>query len=162
MSKNSKNNSKNNDNKVIKAFKTRIYPTKEQEIYFNKAFGIRRWVYNWGLEKYIESWKNNENSENKVYLTDYSLDKILNSIRDQQYPWLKEVNSMIKSNALKDLNEAVNRYFKNLKDAKTKDESFNPQKFKPRFKSKKNSNDSFRYHIKNRNFALLIITISNN
>lgn len=134
----------------IKSFKTRIYPTKEQEVYFNKAFGIRRWVYNWGLEKYIESWNNNKDSERKVYFSNYDLAKLLNSIKDEEYPWLNEVNGMVRQESLRDLKESVDKYFKSLKEAKTKLEDYNPNKYKPKFRSKKNSKDSFRYHIKDR------------
>lgn len=152
-----KNNSKNEN---IKSFKTRIYLTPEQEEYFNKAFGIRRWVYNWGLEKYIESWESNMNSDEKIYLGNYDLAKMLNSIKDEQYPWLNEVSCMVRQESLRDLKETVDRYFKCLKDAKTKSEDYNPNKYKPKFRSKKNSKDSFRYHIKDRKTMLPIVPIS--
>ena len=44
--------------KIIRAFKTKIYPTKKQRIYFNKCFGIRRFAWNWGLENWenYKSW----------------------------------------------------------------------------------------------------------
>ena len=43
---------------MIKAFKTRIYPTKNQKEIFEQAFGIRRFVWNWGLNNYLESLNN--------------------------------------------------------------------------------------------------------
>jgi putative transposase len=49
-------------NTVIKGYKYRIYPTKEQEILLSKTFGCCRFVYNQLLAKKIELYKENGKS----------------------------------------------------------------------------------------------------
>jgi len=44
---------------MLKGYKYRIYPTKEQEIQLNKTFGACRFVYNQLLAKKIELVKAN-------------------------------------------------------------------------------------------------------
>ena len=76
---------------MIKAFKTKIYPTKKQRIYFNKCFGIRRFAWNWGLE----NWEN--------YKSWTRLDRAWNHDENLKLnkPYLYQVNSMIKNMAFK-------------------------------------------------------------
>ena len=114
--------------KIIRAFKTKIYPTKKQKIYFNKCFGIRRFAWNWGLENW-----NLYNSKNK-------LDKAWNHNQDfiENKPYLYQVNSMIKKMAFKNLEEAFKKYYK--KEAN-----------RPKFKSKKRSSNAFSMNMKNYN-----------
>jgi transposase len=50
-------------------FKTQIYPTQNQKAIFERAFGVRRWTWNWGLENYMKS-LNDESSEKK-YKTNF-------------------------------------------------------------------------------------------
>lgn len=40
-----------------KAFKFRLYPTHEQEVFFNRTFGCCRFVYNKMLEERKESYE---------------------------------------------------------------------------------------------------------
>ena len=43
-----------------------IYPTQNQQVIFERAFGVRRWTWNWGLETYLKSLNEvNESSEKK-------------------------------------------------------------------------------------------------
>lgn len=58
---------------MIKVFKTRIYPTKNQREYFHKAFGIRRFIWNYSLNEYLESLNNGE------YKSEYDLKKEINN-----------------------------------------------------------------------------------
>jgi putative transposase len=37
---------------MIKAHKIRLNPSPEQELYFRKAAGTARFVYNWGLAEW--------------------------------------------------------------------------------------------------------------
>ena len=105
------------------AFKTRIYPTKEQEEYFNKCFGITRFTYNWYVEKKSDCLKNN------IKKSFYTLKKEFNSGRDN-YPFVLDINYNINVSALSDANEAFNKFFKKVNNY-------------PKFKSKKNKKQSF-------------------
>ena len=88
------------------------------------------------------------NQNNK--LSNFKMDVLINSlIKDQpeEYGWIKEVNTMIKQNALKDLGLAINKYNKLQKKAKISVDSEDDKKAvkgKPKFKKKKDSNQSFR------------------
>lgn len=125
----------------VKVFKTRIYASEEIYHQFRKGFGTRRWCWNRAIDLYF-------NQNNKF--SNFKMDVLLNSlIKDQpeEYGWIKEVNTMIKQNALKDLGLAINRYNKLQKKAKTSVSTEGDEKAikgKPKFKKKKDSNQSFR------------------
>ena len=125
----------------VKIFKTRIYASEEIYHQFRKGFGTRRRCWNRAIDLYF-------NQNNK--LSNFKMDVLLNSlIKDQpeEYGWIKDVNTMIKQNALKDLGLAINRYNKLQKKAKTSVSTEDDEKAvkgKPKFKKKKDSNQSFR------------------
>lgn len=66
------------------AHKIRLNPTKEQETYFNKAAGIHRLVFNWGLAE----WKRQYESGEKP--SAYKLKKEFNQIKYSEYPFIAE------------------------------------------------------------------------
>ncbi|MGZ7159263.1 MAG: helix-turn-helix domain-containing protein, partial [Methanobacterium sp.] len=41
---------------MLRAFKYRLYPDKEQIIKFHEHFGACRYIYNWGLEYKIRTY----------------------------------------------------------------------------------------------------------
>ncbi|MBB3867751.1 putative transposase [Parageobacillus toebii NBRC 107807] len=109
-----------------KAFKFRIYPTKEQEILINKTFGCCRFVFNHFLEKWNETY-----GQTGKGLTYNVCAKQLTQLK-KELDWLKEVDSTALQNALKHLDDAFKRFFKKLNGL-------------PRFKSKKNPVQSRAY-----------------
>ena len=105
---------------IYKAFKTRIYPTEEQIIYFNKCFGVSRFAYNWFLNEQKINYKNNTQMSWKQ-----SRDKFMNY--RNQIPWIFEIKSRVYRYAQGDLMEAYDRFFKGKSN-------------QPKFKSKKKKN----------------------
>jgi putative transposase len=89
----------------MKAHKIRIFPTKEQEIYLMKACGTSRFAYNWALSK----WK--EQYEAGLKPNKGSLNKILNSTKREEFPWMMEVTKCVPQRAIKDLGSAFDRFF---------------------------------------------------
>ena len=111
---------------IKKTFKYRIYPTREQEVLLAKHFGAKRFVWNYFLNERKNSYLDNNTSLN-YYDNASSLTKLK---KQDEYVWLKEVNSQSVQASLRDLEVAYNRFF-------SKQGKF------PRFKSKRDK-QSFR------------------
>lgn len=70
---------------VQRAHKIRLNPTPEQVQWLLKAYGVARFCYNWGLEKWREQYEAGENP------SAYKLKKQLNAAKDQEFPWMYDV-----------------------------------------------------------------------
>ena len=66
---------------MIKAHKIRLHPTDEQKIYFAKAAGTARFVWNWALAEWNCQYEAGERP------TALKLKKQFNEIRRKQFPW---------------------------------------------------------------------------
>lgn len=86
--------------KIMKAYKFRLYPNIDQKILINKTIGCTRFIYNYILEKKI---KNNK-------LSRFDLNNLIPRVCEE-YPYLKEVDSMSLRCAIKDLSEGFNKYY---------------------------------------------------
>ena len=74
---------------MLRAYKYRLHPTKEQKIFFAKSFGCVRYVYNWALNKRIEAYQ----TENKR-INSIDLCKMLTDLKKEEgMEWLKEVSN---------------------------------------------------------------------
>lgn len=105
---------------IFKSFKFRIYPNKEQEILLAKHFGACRFVFNHYLNKRKETYL----GEDKKSLNYYDNANDLTQLKkDENYNWLKEINSQSLQSGLRNLDTAYNKFFRKQ------------TKF-PRFKSK--------------------------
>lgn len=107
-----------------KAFKFRIYPTKEQAELINKTFGCSRFVFNYFLAKWNETYEQTGKG-----LSYNACAKQLTQLK-KELSWLKEVDSTALQNSLKHLDNAFKRFFKK-------------QNNKPKFKSKRNPVQSY-------------------
>lgn len=111
---------------MLKAYKYRLFPNKGQEILLNKHFGCARFVYNWALGEKIKAYQ-----KDKTNLSRYELQARLPMMKKQEeYSWLKEVNSLAIQSKLEDLDKAYVSFYKEKNSY-------------PNFKSKKNK-QSFR------------------
>mgnify|MGYP000978977516 CR=1 FL=1 len=121
----------------LKAYKFRIYPSKEQETFFAKTFGCVRKVYNLMLNDRIKSYQDTKNgSSNKVKFPTPAQYK-------KEYPFLKEVDSLALANAQLNLDKAYKNFFQN------QSVGF------PKFKSKKNPVQSYTTNNQNGTVALV-------
>ena len=120
---------------MLKAYKYRLYPNKEQRIYLAKTFGCTRFVYNQMLADRIESYEENKDLDIKQvkYPTPAQYKK--------EYPWLKEVDSLALANAQMNLDKAYKNFFRD------KSVGF------PKFKKKSNTNS---YTTNNQNGTVYI------
>lgn len=124
---------------MIKRYKYRAYPTKEQDQYFQKIFGCCRFVYNWGLGLKIDSYQQSKQAgENKPKsLSIFDISKKLTELKKQsEFAWLNEVPSIALNWSLQNLDKA----YKNFFHKKNKDNGF------PKFKNKYKSGKTFSFH----------------
>ena len=121
----------------LKAYKFRIYPTEEQEIFFAKTFGCVRKVYNLMLNDRKKAYEEvkNDPSKKMTFPTPAKYKK--------EFPFLKEVDSLALSNAQLNLDKAYKNFFRD------KSVGF------PRFKSKKNPVQSYTTNNQKGTIALI-------
>ena len=95
------------EKKIHKSYKYRIYPTKEQEVFLLKHFGSVRFVYNHFLAERKEQYDKTGKSDNY-----YKQAKSLTELKKQEeYSWLKEINSQTLQSALSNLESAYVNFF---------------------------------------------------
>ena len=92
---------------IFKAYKFRVYPNSIQKQLINKSFGCSRFTYNYYLNRKKDNYKLNNNN---LSLKDIKHDLVL--LKDE-FPWLKEVDSMCLTNTLEDLDIAYTNFFNN-------------------------------------------------
>ena len=125
-----------------KAYKFRLYPTKEQEILIQKTFGSCRFVYNHYLAKRIEMYKTD-----KTTMSCNQCLKDMTSLK-KELEWLKEPDSHALQYSLKDLDQAYKNFFRRVKQGASK-VGF------PHFKSKKDNRKSYKTGYTNNNIQVL-------
>ena len=100
-----------------------MYPNTEQQELLGKYFGCTRFVYNYFLNERMEQYKTTQKSDNF-----YAQSKKLTQLKKQDdYGWLKEINSQTLQHSLRHLETAYLNFFRGN------------SRF-PRFKSKKDKN----------------------
>lgn len=102
------------------AYKYRLYPNKNQQQFFQKCFGCVRFIYNRMLADKIQYYE-----EHKKMLYNYP------ARYKEEFPWLREVDSIALSNSERNLQKAYKNFF-------TK-----PEVGFPKFKSKKDNHKSY-------------------
>ena len=118
-----------------KAIKYRLYPTTEQSIMFSKTFGCCRKVYNLMLSDKIENYK-----------ATGKFGSVTPAKYKEEYPYLKEVDSLALANVQLNLQSA----FKNCFDkSRKKSNGF------PKFKSAKHSRKSYTTNNQNGTVAII-------
>ncbi len=121
-----------------KAYKFRLYPTKEQQSFFEKTFGCTRFVYNYFLHRKVKSFKEQLGS-----LTYTKCAKELAEMKQkEEYSFLREVDSIALQQALRHLEKAFNNYYQK------QDCGF------PKFKSKHHSKQNYTTIRVNNNMSL--------
>ncbi len=114
---------------MIKAHKIRLNPTEEQTIYFAKAAGTARFVWNWALAEWNRQYEAGEKP------TALKLKKQFNEIRRERFPWTWDVTKNASDQPFLDLGKAFTAFFEGVKKGK--------RVGRPKFKSKKRSRSSF-------------------
>ena len=108
---------------MYKAYKFRMYPTRDAQAKLNSFMGTSRFIYNYYLNERINRYKNE-----KLSYSLWDMKKDLKLLQEK-YKWLKDVDGCLLRTTLDDLDRAYSNFFK--------DSGF------PRFKSK-NHHDTYR------------------
>jgi putative transposase len=116
---------------MLKAYEYRIYPTPQQEEIFRKTLGLCRLYWNLAL-----SAKQQDHSALLGYTATFQ------KFKPEALEWMKEVDSVPLTQTGQDLSKAFISFFKSCKKQR-KGKFVKP----PKFKSKKNPKDSFRYSL---------------
>lgn len=93
-----------------KAYKYRIYPNSLQQLQIKQSFGCYRYVYNYFLNIKTEKYKNE-----KKNLSRYAMSNMLTELKHSNgYSWLYNADASSLQEALKDLDDAFNMFFKGI------------------------------------------------
>lgn len=111
---------------ILRAIKIRLYPNKTQEQTFNKVLGCYRFVYNQML-----ALKQNAYDKDKSNLGLCELSKFFHGelLKKDEYSWLKEQNTKVMKQAIRQMLSAYDGFFKLGKGF-------------PKFKSKHDNNSA--------------------
>ena len=94
---------------MFREIKVRLYPNKTQEQTLNKVLGCYRFVYNQMLAR-----KQNAYKTDKTNLSVNDLSKWFHGtlLKDKQYVWLKEQNTKVMNQAIRQMDGAYQKFFK--------------------------------------------------
>lgn len=91
---------------MLKAYKYRLLPTKEQAEFIDKHINYCRFVYNLALETKMYAW----NAARKI-LSCYDLMKQLTDLKKNEGGWLNEVSSQSLESAIANMDSAFKSFF---------------------------------------------------
>ena len=94
---------------MLRAIKIRLYPNKEQELKLNKVLGCYRFVYNQMLAQKQNAYKTDKTN---LKVTDLSKWFHGTLLKDEQYTWLKEQNTKVMKQAIRQMDGAYQKFFK--------------------------------------------------
>jgi len=120
---------------MLKAYKYRIYPNKEQKIQIAKTFGCCRFVYNQTLAYRKETYGKEKKSVSKTGCNNYC-----NRELKKEYEWLKEADKFALTNAIYNMDAAFQKFFREHAGY-------------PKFKSRHDSRKSYTTNFTNGNIA---------
>ena len=121
---------------MLKAYKYRIYPNKEQKTQIAKTFGCCCFVYNKTLAYRKEIYEKEKKSISKTDCNNYC-----NRELKKEYEWLKEADKFALTNAIYHMDSAYQKFFKENAGY-------------PKFKSKHNRHKSYTTNFTNGNISV--------
>ena len=121
---------------MLKAYKYRIYPNKQQIEQIQKTFGCCRFVYNQTLAYRKEVYETKKESMSKIDCNNY-----VNRILKKEYEWLKEVDKFALTNSVYNMDSAYQKFFKEHTGY-------------PKFKSKHDNHKSYTTNFTHGNIAV--------
>ncbi len=123
--------------KITRGYKTELDPTVRQQSLLCQCAGTARFSYNYRLARKQEVY-----TESGKTISAIALHKELTARKHADLPWLKGVSKWIVQNALRDLDQAYDHFFRRVREKKA-GKKHQHLGF-PKFKSKSQGRGSFR------------------
>ena len=124
--------------KVTRGYKTELRPNVKQAILLYQFAGVARFTYNYGLARKKEVY-----AESGKRISSIDLMKELTARKHSDLPWLNNVSKWVYQNALRDLDEGMNHFFRRVRERKSGKKKQQKLGF-PVFKKKSQGIGSFR------------------
>jgi len=93
---------------MLKSYKYKINPNEDQKVLLNKHFGSIRFAYNYFLNERRVEYETNKQTLNYNH-NSAALTKLK---KQEEFKWLKEINSQSLQHSLKGLDDSYNSFFK--------------------------------------------------
>lgn len=94
---------------MLRAIKIRLYPNKSQATRFNKLLGCYRFVYNQMLALKQEAYNRDKSNLGLCELSKFFHGELL---KKSEYSWLKEQNTKVMKQAIRQMLSAYDKFFK--------------------------------------------------
>lgn len=94
---------------MLRAIKIRLYQNKEQELKLNQVLGCYRFVYNHMLARKQQIYNETKKSLSVTDLSKYFHGELL---KDEKYVWLKEQNTKVMKQSIRQMLSAYDKFFK--------------------------------------------------
>lgn len=112
---------------MIKAFKYRLDPTKDQIVQMEKTFGCCRYIYNWALDMKIKAYQSEKKSLSAVDLC-----KQLTLLKkEDDHNWLNDVSNECLQQSIRCMDQSFTKFFREHTGF-------------PKFKSKHRNKNAFK------------------
>jgi putative transposase len=95
--------------RVVRGYKTELDLNDEQRTACLKHAGVSRFVYNWGLARSQEAYRNTGKRPTAI-----DLHKELNKLKRTDFPWMYETSKCAPQEALRDLDKAYKHFFRRV------------------------------------------------
>lgn len=96
---------------MILAHKIALDPTPEQAQYFARACGVSRFAWNWALARWQQEYALWSEYRCGPKPSEASLRRELNALKDDAFPWMRDVTKNAPQQAIKDLGSAFKNFF---------------------------------------------------
>src|SRR5271163_2425295 len=97
--------------KINRAYRYELDPNVKKRILLAKHAGTSRFAFNWGLQKRIDLYDQEKKSTNAI-----EQHRLLNTLKEAEFPWMYEVSKCAPQEALRDLDKAFNNCLRGIKE----------------------------------------------
>jgi putative transposase len=125
---------------IHQGYKYELHVNNKEQTMLLKGANIARFTWNWGLAERIQRYKKQRGSQQ--FTNAMEQHKLLNTLKKTDYPWMYDVSKSIPQEALRNLEKAFQRFYRDRK--KVKVTKRRPRVGFPKFKKKNRVKDSFR------------------